>query len=1026
MSAATPIPKKSAFWRALLFLALMVLVPGLILVGTAWWLGGSESGSRWLADQANRWLPQLQLDITSGSLASGLQLSQVAWREDDWAVQATDVTLSWRPACLLATRVCLTSLKVGRIEVVNKAEPSFKALDLPVFSSPLAVTVSMFELGQLVVPGAVGETLLLEAISGRNVHLRQNQLEFQKLQLELQGNQLQAQGDVRFTQDYPLAVSLTAALQALQQPLRVQLSGTVRELGFETNEVEGLPLHVNGTVAALASGLPLQARIEAQQPFSYTVGDNTLAVQSLTADVSGDTESLTLELEGVVSESALGDVPVMALARLRDGHIWLERGELQIQQYPLQVSGEVLWGDNQALRLQRVEITHTPSSGSPLHSAAQASTTLSLQGSPTDGGLEWLLSAPDLSGYLPLVGKANAQGSLEVAGSGYSLTLRANAHDVAIGELAGAELELQCELQWDSFDEPLDLRCVRARTILPASNWSVASAWHLQQAPTSMLQWHKGRLTVPPVCFQEQSAPDLRLCLTEAFTFSAGDRSELQVALGKLPLTWFDSVIPGTASLSGNADVRLQLAGSSASTQTLNWQARVADFGELEGSVELVERGALTVRGEAIDMAPLLQLYPELGQLAGTLNLEVRASRRDEGLWVTGAARVIDARLGIIGQTGLFATSLLQLDLQGQQAQLQGQVAAEGGPAQLSGSIDWRTDDWQAQLRLVAESLSIAPLPGVTLQLVPDLTLSASAQRTHLEGDIFIPSGLVDLSHISGGPQVVNVSADTQIVGEQLREDSGAPFSAAITVSLGDEVRFKGYGLIGRLFGSALLEKAAGGALSARGSIRVADGHWRAYGQDLLVDEGRLEFSGPLDEPYLRLRAQRHQSAGDAIVGVLVDGPLADPRVQLFSSEAMSEQERMHYLITGRRMDSDGTSTDGAATQAAVAMGLAGANQQLGKAAEQFGIQGFAVGTEMGERGQEAQVSGYFGPNLYLKYGYSMFEPGTAFSARYRMTERFYIEGYQSTSSALNLLWYIRRRQNDDITAPPLETDSAE
>lgn len=1010
MTTAQPKRQKSAWWRVLVVLIVVVFMPGLLLVGTAWWLGTSEQGSRWLADHATRLVPALQVDFKSGSLAGGLQLHQVAWREPEWSVRAVDVQLAWRPACLLATRLCLTALTIDRLEVVNSAQPTAGPPELPEFSSPVSVAVGVLELNALVVSSVAGEPLLIERIKGRNVHLHDNELSFKQLQLQLLDNQLQARGDLRFAPDYPLSLAVTATLQALQQPVQARLSGTVRELHYELTEIEGVPLRITGTVAPLADGLPLQARAVALQPFTWPLGDQVLTVKALEADVSGDNQALNLQLEGLVSEPGLGDVPVLAVARWRDGHIWLDRGELQVQQYPLQVRGEVFWSEDQAPRLHNVEITHSAND--------QAATTLSLQGSLADGGLEWTLAAPDLSTYMPLAGQAMAQGKLSAVGDGYALTLTARADELVVGELVGAALELSCQVQLDSMEQPLNLRCARARATLPATMWSLASNWQLEKAPANVLQWRQGQLNVPPICLQEQATPDLRLCLTHAFTLSGADRSELRLALGKVPLMWFDKLLPGVASLSGDADIQLQLAASDVAAQTVHWQARIADFGNLEGRVELAEQGALSVRGAAIDLAPLLQLYPEFGQLSGTFDVDLQASRKPEGPWVTGVASIRDARLGIIGQTGLFASSLLQLDLQGQQAQLQGQVAAEGGPAQLSGNIDWRAPEWQAQIRLLAESLTIAPLPGVTLQLVPDLTLSASPQSTHLEGDIFVPSGLIDLSHISGSPQVVGVSADTQIVGEQLREDTGTPFSAAIAVRLGDAVRFQGHGLIGRLFGLVLLEKPAGSRLLARGSVGIADGHWRAYGQDLLVDEGRLEFSGPLDEPYLRLRAQRRQTVGAATVGVLVDGPLDDPRIQLFSSEAMSEQERMHYLITGRRMDAAGTSTDGAAAQAAVAMGLAGANSQLGKAAEELGIQGFALGTEMGERGQEAQVSGYFGPNLYLKYGYSMFEPGTAFSARYRLTERFYIEGYQSTSSALNFLWYIRCRQNDAITAP--------
>ncbi len=1007
--------QKSLLRRLLALMIIFVVLLGLITVSSAWWLGTSEQGSRWLADHATRLLPALQLDIESGSLADGFNLGHVAWQTPDLSVQAFDVQLAWSPSCLLASRLCLTELKIDRLEIVNNAKPSAGPTELPEFMSPVHFTVTVLAINQLMVSGVASEALIIDKLKSRHVALRGEQLSVKQLQLQLLNAQIEMAGELRLVGDYPLSLSVTTTLQALQQPLNMQLSGTVRLLQFELVEIEALPLRLTGTLAPLEPELWVQAQLVAQQPFDWQVDGTTLAIKSLDAVMSGDMASMTLAVTGVVSEPSLGDVPVAVKARWRDGHIWLDKGELQIQQYPLQVTGEMVWTQAPLPYLHDVKISH----GASL---------LSLQGSLADGGIDWSLTTPALSDYLPLSGHARAQGKLKEAGGGYAVTINAQAQELIVdknvndvlSDVAGAALQLQCRLQLDRVDQPVRLFCANGSATLPATNWTPASEWVLQQTPGHLLQLQQGQLSVSPVCFQEQTNADLQLCLTDAFVLSANAYSELRFDLGNVPLAWFDGYIGSNANLTGDADIQVQVTRRAAvspgakvvnvaDTPVVDWQTRIAEYGALQGSVDLAKQ-AVTVRGAAIDLAPLRQLYPALGQLSGNLDVNLRARIQNGRPWVTGKVSVSDGQLGIIGETGLFASSRLQLELLGQQAKLQGHVAAEGGPAQLSGTIDWRTPEWQAQFQLLADDLNITPLPGVSLQLVPDLTLTASPQRTHLQGDIYIPSGLIDLSHVSGSPDVVSVSLDTQIVGEQPRQETNMLFSSAITVRLGEAVRFKGYGLVGSLFGSGELEKPAGGDLLARGSVGIVDGRWRAYGQDLLVEDGRLEFNGPLDKPYLRLRAERRQTNAGDTVGVLVDGPLADPRVQLFSSEAMSEQERMHYLITGRRMDAATISADGAAAQAAVAMGLSSANQQLGKTAEQFGIQGFALGTEMGERGQEAQVSGYFGSNLYLKYSYSMFEPGTAFSARYRLTDRFQIEGYQSTNSALNFLWYIRRR----------------
>lgn len=995
-----PIPENdqnSSLWRVFAVAISFVVLPVLLIVLGAWWLGTSDQGSRWLANKATQFVPTLQLDINSGNLTDGFNLRKVVWQEQDLLVEAFDVQLAWSPSCLLASRLCLTELKIDRINIVSSAPSSTGPIELPEFVSPVNITVKFLSLNHLALSVLDDETQTIEMLEGRDVVLRNDLLSFKHLQASMLGSRVELAGEVQFTGDYPLSLAVNTSLAALQKPLSAKLSGSLRKLAYELTEVEGLPLLLRGTVSPLEKEMSMQTRLVAQQPFDFNLDNTNLAVKTLDATFIGNFDAMTIDLDGVISDASLGDVPIKVMASWRDGHIFLTEGELQLGKYPLKVVGEAFWKEGQSPLFQNVEIS-------------QAAATLSLQGDLSKGGLDWSLAIPDLSDYLPSTGHAKLHGNLALLGGGYTATVNVSAKELAVKDVAGATLALQCQLQIDAVQEPVNLTCVEGLVTLPKIQWLPTSDWQILSVPTNLFQWHQGQLSVSPICLEEQTNPELRLCLTEDFYISTNDYSELQLDLAKLPLKWFDGYVPVKAGLSGDADVRIQVASSQAALQVVDWQVRVADYGALEGNVELVDDGALTVRGANIDLAPLRNLYPELGELSGRLNVDVRASLKADRPWLTGTASIQDGRLGVIGQTGLFASSLLQLDMQGQQAELKGQVAAEGGPAELSGTIDWRTPDWQAQVRLLADSLDIEPLPGVTLQLVPDLLLSASPKRTHLSGEIFIPSGQIDLSHVSGSPEVVIVSQDTQIVGEELSEETSTPFSAAIKVSLGDAVRFKGYGLVGRLFGSGELEKPAIGDLLARGTVGVVDGRWRAYGQDLLVDDGRLEFNGPLDEPYLKLRAQRQQTSTGDTVGVLVDGPLDDPRIQLFSSETMSDQERMHYLITGRHMDGSGVSTDGAAAQAAVAMGLSSANQQLGKTAEQFGIQGFALGTEMGERGQEAQISGYFGSNLYLKYSYSMFEPGTAFSARYRLTERFFIEGYQGTNSAMNLLWYIRRR----------------
>src|SRR3546814_16054737 len=67
---------------------------------------------------------------------------------------------------------------------------------------------------------------------------------------------------------------------------------------------------------------------------------------------------------------------------------------------------------------------------------------------------------------------------------------------------------------------------------------------------------------------------------------------------------------------------------------------------------------------------------------------------------------------------------------------------------------------------------------------------------------------------------------------------------ADVTLKRGDGVRFEGCGLKSRLTGSVEAIEQPGIATRARGEINLVDGHYKAYGQDLTIETGKLIFSG--------------------------------------------------------------------------------------------------------------------------------------------------------------------------------------
>src|SRR3546814_16340731 len=94
------------------------------------------------------------------------------------------------------------------------------------------------------------------------------------------------------------------------------------------------------------------------------------------------------------------------------------------------------------------------------------------------------------------------------------------------------------------------------------------------------------------------------------------------------------------------------------------------------------------------------------------------------------------------------------------------------------------------------------------------------------------------------------------------RTDTLFPYTTLFRSS----VRFEGFGLKSRLTGSVEAIEQPGIATRARGEINLVDGHYKAYGQDLTIETGKLIFSGgPVTEPALEVRATRKQTAAATV-----------------------------------------------------------------------------------------------------------------------------------------------------------------
>jgi translocation and assembly module TamB len=189
------------------------------------------------------------------------------------------------------------------------------------------------------------------------------------------------------------------------------------------------------------------------------------------------------------------------------------------------------------------------------------------------------------------------------------------------------------------------------------------------------------------------------------------------------------------------------------------------------------------------------------------------------------------------------------------------------------------------------------------------------------------------------------------------------------------------------------------------GEINIVDGSYQSFGQDLVIEQGKILMNGPVDQPYVQITAIRNpdNTQDDVTAGVKVTGPATEPIVTIFSDPAMPQANALSYLLRGQ--DIDGESGGNAMTTTLIGLSLAQSGRVVGEIGEAFGVQDLQLDTAGSGEDSQVTVSGYVLPGLQVKYGVGIFDSVGEFTVRYRLMTDLYVETVTGVSSAVDLLY---------------------
>lgn len=850
------------------------------------------------------------------------------------------------------------------------------------------------------------------------------------------------------------------------------LPGVSAALGGRTDwqrlDVDALALDSSAGSAVLAGGLDWSDGLSFDAAFEATDIDASLlsprvegrigidgSANGLVADGSQRIDARVMALDGTVNElplSGSGDL------RYDDDGISLSNALLALGENRLQLEGRI--GDRLDL-IADVSVTDAaaldPRFGGALQANARITGTSARPAIAAELGASdanWNgLRADSVEGVFGLTENRSVDVALEFARAGTeSFVVETGSVRIDGGfdrhaiellmengteRLALAGTGSYVDDEWQARIERFDI------------DTGVLDAWSLEEA--AAVEIAAGDVGLESLCISSVTTGG-RLCAEGRYR---PDESFLLLEMRRLPIAALPVTLPAGARLEGfiESDVDLRLAGGDLRGDAIlrlvdaamialyedePYELRVSDAyvdaditnnrltsttsivfndggGEARASLEIDDllqsdaairgSGSLSVPDASIAAIFLPDISAPTGRIDGDLSVTGSLAAPD----YSGEIRLEDAAFGV-RPAGIRITDLtLRLSqLDAGRLQVRGSARSGEGEIRIDGATNVSADaGLRAELSLTGSDFELARLPDWRVAASPDIRLVLDDRTATVTGQLDVPTA--DITVNSVPETAVRPSGDVTVHGERPAEESQERRTRVdVVVGLGDDVRLTAFGLSTGVEGRVRIRGGTNEAYTGNGSLSLKEGRYKAYGQDLEIENGELVFNGRLDNPQLDVRAIRRIEADDVVAGIRLSGTPRQLRSEVYSEPAMRDAEALSYLLTGRPLSGSNAEDDDLLNSAAFALGLSQAGNIASQIRGDLGLDTLAV--EGGSESGRIVAGKRFGDRLLVEYGYGIIDQLGTLLLRYQLSNRLVLESRTGTVSELDLVYSVKKK----------------
>lgn len=348
-------------------------------------------------------------------------------------------------------------------------------------------------------------------------------------------------------------------------------------------------------------------------------------------------------------------------------------------------------------------------------------------------------------------------------------------------------------------------------------------------------------------------------------------------------------------------------------------------------------------------------------------------------------------------------------------------------PGSVSATGEMLLSTGKGEIRFQADRLTLLQRPDRWLMVSGQGSMQTGWDALSLSTRVVANAGYWELAK-AGAP---SLGDDVVVLGRQAKAPRRFKLALDVDTDVGDNFRLRGRGLNTQLAGGVRLRTDDKGALRASGSIQTRGGTYDAYGQDLTIERGIINFQGPLENPGLNVLALRKNLAVEA--GVEITGTAQKPRVRLVSEPNVPDSEKLSWIVLGRAPDQvsggdsalllsaanallGGESGGGMSRQLAQSLGLdeisvgSGDIRGGGSRLPSSTVAGGATpGTTAGTGGtlnsQIVSLGKRLSASAFLSYEQSLAGAGNVVKLTYNLTRRLSLIGRAGTDNAVDLLY---------------------